>query len=587
MVNTFRQSQLQAKENRYSFWRSLQTFNITRVVVAAVLMMYINFHNTGMEVAQQFLYPDTDLFYLVAAIALALCGWYYRHHFMLQLLTQVSLDLTIISLLYIAAGGARSGLAILYLLPLAGLAVLAPLMLALFFVSLVSLFLLAEGTYRIFLNQQDATMMQTGLYGAAFFTTVLVVSRLAGKLIRQEELAVRRGHDLQMQLAINRLVIADVGDGVLVLSSDGTVHIRNPAAQTMLGINSEEFGESTPIKLKDLPGAHPIVEAHQEWLDKLANSKGEVRERNFGGNSLMSIARADADGAVYVVIRPGDDAAPVPGIWSGRRGLTAHLKIRFVNVETDGLSEQRTVVFMRDVSEIENQAQQLKLASMGRLTASIAHEVRNPLAAISHAAALLAEELNSKTQVRLLNIVGDNVTRVNHMIEDILQLSRKGQSHGESLALSPLLAEIRTEFQETHTLAEGMLVAGEPSNIMVRFDPLHLREVVVNLLSNAVRYASGKPGSIKMLEVFDGADRLELHVQDDGPGISAEVRAHLFEPFYTTSSKGTGLGLYLARELCMNNGAMLDYEYRLDSPSDDIDQASGRFVISFAQLQNE
>jgi two-component system sensor histidine kinase PilS (NtrC family) len=224
---------------------------------------------------------------------------------------------------------------------------------------------------------------------------------------------------------------------------------------------------------------------------------------------------------------------------------------------------------------------------MGRLTASIAHEVRNPLAAISHAAALLAEELNSKTQVRLLNIVGDNVTRVNHMIEDILQLSRKGQSHGEPLALSPLLAEIRTEFQETHTLAPGMLAAGEPSNAMVRFDPLHLREVVVNLLSNAVRYASGKPGSIKMLEVFDGADRLELHVQDDGPGISAEVRAHLFEPFYTTSSKGTGLGLYLARELCMNNGAMLDYEYRLDSPSDDIDQASGRFVISFAQLQNE
>lgn len=587
MLSAYRHENPHRTEASSSFWRSLQTFNLTRVVVAMVLMIYINFHSTGIDVARQFLYPDTDLFYLVAAIALAICGWYYRSKFLLQLLTQVTLDLAIISLLYIASGGARGGLAILFLLPLAGLAILARLILALFFVSLVSIFLIIEGTYRLFSGSQESTLMQTGLYGIAFFTTVILVSRLAGKLIRQEEIAVQRGHDLQMQLAINRLVIADVGDGILVLGSDGTVHIRNPAAQAMLGINTEEFGETAPVKLSDLPGTQPIVQAHHAWLEKLGHATGQISARKLGGNSIMSVAHVDSEGAVYVMIRPGDDAPPVAGVWSGRRELTAHLKIRFVNVETDGLSEQRTVVFMRDVSEIENQAQQLKLASMGRLTASIAHEVRNPLAAISHAAALLAEELNSKTQVRLLNIVGDNVTRVNHMIEDILQLSRKGQSHGEALALSPLLAEIRSEFQETHSLAAGMLVASEPSNAMVRFDPLHLREVVVNLLSNAVRYANGKPGSIKMLEVFDGADRLELHVQDDGPGITAEVRAHLFEPFYTTSSKGTGLGLYLARELCMNNGANLDYEYRLDGPSDDIDQASGRFVISFAPLDNE
>lgn len=552
-----------------SFWRSLQTFNLTRVVVATVLLIYTHFHNHGIEVAQQFLYADTGLFYLLSAIGLTLCGMYYRHQFTLQLLTQVTLDVTIISLLYLAAGGARSGLQILYLLPLAGLAVLSPLTLALFFVSLVTLFLLAEGTYQIFMDVREVPILQTGLYGAAFFTTVVVVSRLAGKLIRQEELAMKRGRDLQMQLAINRLVIADVGDGILVLDQDSTVYIRNPAAQAMLGLSSEELNEHKRIKLSSLPQMQPIVEAYQNWMLHLRTAEHD----------------ADHDAAVYVLIRPGDDAAPVAGVWSGRRELTAHLMLRFVNVETENITEQRTVVFMRDVTEIENQAQQLKLASMGRLTASIAHEVRNPLAAISHAAALLSEELSSKTQVRLLNIVGDNVTRVNRMIEDILQLSRKVQSHNEALALSPLLAEISSEFQETHALAEGLLQMGEPSNAMVRFDPLHLREVVVNLLSNAVRYASGRPGSIRMLEVFDGANRLELHVQDDGPGITPEVRAHLFEPFYTTSSKGTGLGLYLARELCMNNGAMLDYEYRIDGPSDDIDQASGRFVISFAPLE--
>ncbi len=115
----------------------------------------------------------------------------------------------------------------------------------------------------------------------------------------------------------------------------------------------------------------------------------------------------------------------------------------------------------------------------------------------------------------------------------------------------------------------------------VRFDPLHLREVMMNLLLNAMRYASGKPGSICVHPLTDGG-RLELHVQDDGAAIAPEVRAHLFEPFYTTSSKGTGLGLYLARELCLNNGAMLDYEYRMEKSDTGVEEARGRFVVTFA-----
>jgi two-component system sensor histidine kinase PilS (NtrC family) len=120
--------------------------------------------------------------------------------------------------------------------------------------------------------------------------------------------------------------------------------------------------------------------------------------------------------------------------------------------------------------------------------------------------------------------------------------------------------------------------------VQVRFDALHLREVVLNLLNNAVRYASGGPESIRMTLVRDKANRMELHVQDDGPGILPEVRAHLFEPFYTTSSKGTGLGLYLARELCLNNEARLDYEYRFEDKAgaDGGPVSSGRFVITFA-----
>jgi len=222
---------------------------------------------------------------------------------------------------------------------------------------------------------------------------------------------------------------------------------------------------------------------------------------------------------------------------------------------------------------------------MGRLTASIAHEVRNPLSAIGHATSLLGEDLDSAVHLRLLKIVSDNVARVNRMVEDILQLSRKVQPHNEPLALDVFLAELRTEFYETHGLPGDVIGLQVTAGTLVRFDPLHLREVVLNLLNNAVRYASGGPSSIRLYLVSDKARSLELHVQDDGPGISPEVRAHLFEPFYTTSSKGTGLGLYLARELCLNNDAMLDYEYRFEAEplADGNPKSSGRFVITFAR----
>jgi two-component system sensor histidine kinase PilS (NtrC family) len=237
------------------------------------------------------------------------------------------------------------------------------------------------------------------------------------------------------------------------------------------------------------------------------------------------------------------------------------------------------VIFMQDVSAIEEQAQQLKLASMGRLTASIAHEVRNPLSAIGHATALLAEDLHGPAEARLLRIVNDNVARVNRMVEDILKLSRKAQPHAAPVRLAAFLEELKAEFTETHGLVPDTVWIGADGDAQVRFDSLHLREVLVNLLGNAIRYASGKPGSIRVFAAPDATGRIELHVQDDGPGITPEVRAHLFEPFYTTSSKGTGLGLYLARELCLNNGAMLDYETRAAAAG--ASEAGGRFVITF------
>jgi two-component system sensor histidine kinase PilS (NtrC family) len=536
--------------SRETFWRSLQTFTVTRIVIALVLLVYLSIdarHSAASGQLGGTPYAETCIAYLVAALLFAIVTQRWRHRFLLQLSCQILADIGAISLLYLAAGGARSGLGLLYLFPLAGAAILAPLVLALFSASLVTLFMLAESTWRIFLSERDPPLFQAGMMGAAFFAMVLVVNRLAARLIGQEELAARRGADLSIQQAVYRIVVDDVGDGILVVGRDGFVFSGNPAARRMLGLEAD-----SEFRLSGSPALEPVAQGFEAWLD------------------------AGPSDAYVTIKRWQEQDGPV----RGRLDQPVHLKLRFARVDTPIGAAGRSVIFMQDVSAIENQAQQLKLASMGRLTASIAHEVRNPLSAIGHATSLLAEDLNGPAETRLLRIVGDNVARVNRMVEDILKLSRKVQPGGEPVLLNAFLAELKAEFTETHGLADNMVWIGDAGSRTVRFDGLHLREVLVNLLGNAIRYASGKPASIRLFPVLDATGRVELHVQDDGPGITAEVRAHLFEPFYTTSSKGTGLGLYLARELCLNNGAMLDYEYRVDGPAGF--DAPGRFVITFS-----
>lgn len=559
-----------SSRSRQTFWRSLQTFALTRVVIAIVLLIYFSFNTKkSFWEIDQALYWQIAVLYLLVALGFLALAFYLQRRFLLQLLFQIVIDIGVISLMYISAGGAKSGLAILYLFPLAGGAILAPLVWALFFVSLVTLLLLAESGFQVMQSVADASISQAGLYGAAFFAAVWVINRLAIRLIKQEELATRHGQDLQLQQAINRLVIADMGDGMLVASASGAILTANPAAERMLGMAAT--GSGARRQLTGIATLAPIAEAFFAWKDKSLN-RTQPEAATMDGHTT------------FVIIKHGDEPLRYagPDSWEERRDLTAHLRLRFVRVDTPGLAEDWTLIFLQDVTEIENQAQQLKLASMGRLTASIAHEVRNPLSAISYATGLLSEDNPAPGQQRLLAIVGDNVARLNRMIEDILKLSRKAQPQSAPVELSSLIAEILAEFREMHGFAPDLIHLGVIKPVYVRFDALHLREVVVNLLTNAVRYASGASGSIRIRASVQAGGRLALQVQDDGPPISPEVRSHLFEPFYTTSSKGTGLGLYLARELCLNNGAMLDYEYHMDDSSADNEYAGGRFVITLA-----
>ncbi|WP_442781869.1 sensor histidine kinase [Collimonas fungivorans] len=554
-----------------TFWRTLQTFNVTRIVVAMVMLAYLSTQSKNETwFSQLFTNPQTCSVYLLCAALFTLVTAYYHRHYMAQIVLPITVDMIAVSILYIGAGGAKGGLAILYLFPLAGAAILAPLLVALLFVSIATMVLLAESGYQILQSAPDASSLQAGLYGGAFFFAVLVINRLANKLIKQEELATQRGRDLRVQMDINRIAIKDMGDGLLVVDPLGTLIMANPAAERMLGLSLSD--EEQQHKLSDYAVLAPITDALFAWESRV-------------GDLPHAVSPAVGE-AVFVTIKHtddlGQDAAAID--WSGRRELAAHLKVRFAAVRMRELSEYRAVIFLQDVSEIENQAQQLKLAAMGRLTASIAHEVRNPLASISYAATLLAEEATDEAEARLLTIIEDNVARLNRMIEDILKLSRKAQRQLEPILLAPLLQDIVRDVRQTHAVAPAAidLQIDAADRQSVWFDPLHLREVVTNLLSNAVRYASGQPGGMRLQVMSSVAGRLELHVQDDGEPISPAVRAHLFEPFYTTSSKGTGLGLFLARELCLNNGALLDYEYRHDVQGQNSSHVSGRFVIAFA-----
>jgi len=223
------------------------------------------------------------------------------------------------------------------------------------------------------------------------------------------------------------------------------------------------------------------------------------------------------------------------------------------------------VIFLEDLSRVQQQAQQLKLASLGRLTANIAHEIRNPLSAINHATELLLEEsaLRNPSHARLLQIIHDNAQRLDRMVQDVLKLNRRDRAVREEFDLGDYLETFAAEFCEIEKVPAGIIRVEAQVEASISFDRSHLNQIMWNLCRNALRYCQKKPGSI-VVSVRPGPRRgtIELDVVDDGMGIAESLRANLFEPFFTTASSGTGLGLYIAREICEANAATLEYVER-------------------------
>lgn len=536
-------------------WRTLAYFALARVLVASALVLSVAAFGAPLAArgAVELDGPKVlagSLVYFALAAGLAMAAFFVRRRFMLQVAAQLAVDLAVISSMLVLGGGLRSGVMILYLLPLAGASLLLPTAAAFFVCSIAVIVLLVD----TFLRQlqgtgADALVFQAGLYGAALFAITGLLRLLSARLAAQERLAQLRGRDLESQLEINRLVIAQMEQGVIVVDADTRVRANNRAARALLGMNPNV--QLTGQRLRDFPALRPLTEAFAHWLEA-------ERAAGVWSNSVIQpVARADGTEPV------GD----------------LQLRARFARPPSDGGGE--FVIFLEDVRAVEERAQQLKLAAMGRLTASIAHEIRNPLAAIGHAGQLLAEETQAPLQQRLTSIVRENTLRLNRLVEDVLRVARREPPLGDDIDLGPFAEQWLAEFVRDRAVAPGVIALQVQPGLDVKFEQSHLRQILYNLVDNALRYASGRPRSVELIaeRAPDDGGRVRLWVFDDGPGIAAEARNALFEPFYTTHARGTGLGLYIAREFCLANRSDLVYGARRE-----LDGSSREgFLVRFAR----
>jgi two-component system sensor histidine kinase PilS (NtrC family) len=497
-----------------SYWRSLQFFNLYRLVIGLVLFVGALFGQTTSQLGSydRVLFIQVLLGYLFFTLV---CVGVVRtrSRFNVQLAVQVIADIGFIVILIYASNGITSGLGLLLLTTLAGAGLISRGRLTLFYAALASIAVLLEHTYEVVVFQEGVSQyIQAGFLSIGYFATALVAHTLARLTQQSEKIAAQREVDLANLSEVNRLVIQDMPDGVVVVDGAGVIRQINKQAEALLGA----FGTREGVMLVDYA---PMLAAHLgHW-------------------------RSGAAGFASGYVASMDE----------RHGL------RFVPVSDR--SDAGTVIFLEDLTRVREEAQQMKLAAIGRLTANIAHEIRNPLGSISHAAQLLHEEPEgSPTTRRLLGIIHDNTQRLNRMVNDVLGLNRGQVAHLETVGIDEFVRQFVGEFAEIERADTQVFTVQADATLTVLFDRTHLNQILWNLCRNALRHCRGKPASINIVAHRVRVSRVvKLDVIDDGPGVAPAVRGGLFEPFVTAAAGGTGLGLYIARELCVANGATLDY----------------------------
>ena len=508
-------------------WRVLITLNAFRLLISTALLLLFAVgsdpHFFGDS--KPTLFAATVAGYLVFAILSAVSlrqQWVPR---VALAVTQLLVDIVAIVILMHASGGISSGLGGLLVIFIGAASLVIPMIVSATLAAIATFFILGEQFYTQISDLNTvANYPAAGILSGVIFALALATQPLARRIRTSEALAHQFGVDLKNLSELNEYIVQHLRESIVVVDSSDAIRLINSSAMQLLGAEAAPPG--TPLDAV----TESLAEYIWTWREDL---------------SLSSHPE-------LTLITEGDSVR-----------ITAHL----APLGKDGQRKGPILVFLEDVSQLNARVQQSKLASLGRLSASIAHEIRNPVGAMSHAAQLLGESSGlTDDDVRLTEIIQTHSGRVSHIIDNVLQLSRRESSRPERLALKEWLDDFASEFERTLELQEGEFTVGDlPENLEARMDRGHLRQVLWNLCDNAVKYAS-ETGGI-MVEIkggrLTGQGRPYLDVLDCGLGVDKATADKIFEPFFTARSGGTGLGLYISRELCELNRATLLY---LDRP---------------------
>lgn len=461
--------------------------------------------------------------------AVTLSGYLKRRWMLLT----VGVDLVMFALLLLVGTGLN--VAAMFALPVLMTATLSSRRVALAVAAAVSLILLGAASVQWLAGGDPATLYtQVGLAGAGLFVLSALTGELASRLARQEEAARNTLELARQQALLNRLVIEEMQEGLMVVDRGGHVRAANPAALGLIGAPERPWASS--FDLRGVPNWQTLAQAVDEA---------------FATGSWPETGRD-------VVVRTGREA----------QGVERQLRLRLRFTRRRSLREPLCVLFLEDLRSVQARARKEKLAAMGRVSAGIAHEIRNPLAAIAQANALLAEDLAADPHhSRLTGMVNDNVVRLRRIVEDVLEFAPAGPAvPAGTLELVAQVQAICDDWARTVGLpaGEGGPLYFRPVDevIHVRFDLDHLRRVLVNLLDNALRHGTRQERSVWVQISLHGSAGVRLWVANDGDPIAANVEPYLFEPFFSTRSRGSGLGLYICRELCERYGATIEFRLR-------------------------
>lgn len=492
------------------YWRSLLLLNWYRVGMVIVLLCIDWLLGRRGESFQLSHLYNMALPYLGFAGLSFIAIHLRKPIFEAQLAIYVIVDVAYLVAFMAIQGGVSSGFGVLLIPYLAAVSLLSRGRMTLFHAAVAVLAVLGEEVWR-FLSGGGAAadFVRAGLLCGGYFATAWLARSLARYAVESQKLAEERGADLANLAQLNQLVIQTMPDGVLVVDGSGRVRQANQQVERLLG----------PSRVRE---EAVLADFHPE-LPRILAQWHEAPER---------------------------DTALLTSV------LARQVRVRLTAVHLN--RQDGVLLLLEDAGREQQEAQQIKLAALGRLTASIAHEIRNPLAAISHASEILLEDVPDASSQKLLRIIGDNVFRIEKIVQDVLALNRRDRAAQEPLLLAETLGQIVQEWMVVDGVPASGYVFNAPADCMVLFDRGHLHQVVWNLLSNAWRHSRQQNGSVR---VTVSAEQFEirLEIQDDGPGVPDALSARLFEPFFTTASQGNGLGLYIAQEICAANNARLAF----------------------------